>query len=413
MPRPRKDGVYDYIEEVVVNGHKYKYYVKMIPVRALEGTTQKRVRARSVEQLQAKVAKILADTVDGHVTDITVGQWCDRWIKKVLPNTVKKSTLSYYRYMLVYVTEDIRKKMIDKLTPVDLQEMFSELLAHGAKRTGKRLSSTTVRGVRSTLISALDCAIDNQLLSVNVAKKSRPPTQLDKKEISFLSAEQIQSLLHVADSGEYCPALEQVMKDQGRRLMLNQWAVVIRLALATGMRRGELFGLAWDCVDLNNKTVSVKRNLQGRRLETPKTRNSVRVIAIDTDTATRLQAWKEYQEQYSVTVGDLFNNSHNLLFTNGNGGFVPFENFRNRVFDQMVRTAGLPDTVTLHSLRHTHATQLLSAGVDAKTVSMRLGHSSVAFTLQTYTHVLSKMENTAAEVIGKILEGKSNGGNGN
>ena len=60
----------------------------------------------------------------------------------------------------------------------------------------------------------------------------------------------------------------------------------------------------------------------------------------------------------------------------------------------------------MHSLRHTHATQLLGAGVDAKTVSKRLGHSSVAFTLQTYTHVMNEMENTAADAIGAILSSK-------
>ena len=407
MPRVRKSGVYDYVEHV----GQYKYYVKVLSVRTIDGTKRnQRVRARTIEQLQEKISRLLADSVDGHIADVTVGQWCDRWVQKILPATVKSSTLAYYRYMMRYLSEDIRKKKLTALTPVDLQELFSDLLAHGAKREANTLSSTTVRGVRSTLISALDCAIDNQLLSVNVAKKSRPPAQTDKREITFLTAEQIQSLLHVADSFGYCKDMEQAMTDPARRLMLQQWAMVIRLALATGLRRGEIFGLAWDCVDTDARTISVRRNLQARRLETPKTRNSIRVVTIDKDTTSRLQSWKESQEQYATTVGDLFNNSYNLLFTNIGGGAVSFENFRNRVFDPMCRVAGLSDTVTLHSLRHTHATQLLAAGVDAKTVSKRLGHSSVAFTLQTYTHVLNEMENTAADAIAKVLSGKSDSG---
>ena len=403
MPRVRKSGVYDYVEHV----GQYKYYVKVLSVRTIDGTKRnQRVRARTIEQLQEKISRLLADSVDGHIADVTVGQWCDRWVSKVLPATVKKNTLSYYRYMLGYLSDSVRKKKLTALTPVDLQELFSDLLAHGAKREANTLSSTTVRGVRSTLISALDCAIDNGLIAVNVAKKSRPPAQTDKREITFLTAGQIQSLLHVADSFGYCKDMEQAMADPGRRLMLQQWAMVVRLALATGMRRGELFGLAWDCVDLDKKVIAVKRNLQARRLETPKTRNSVRNITIDADTVVCLRAWKDAQQQYATTVGDLFNNSHNLLFTNIGGGAVSFENFRNRVFDPMCRVAGLPDSVTLHSLRHTHATQLLAAGVDAKTVSKRLGHSSVAFTLQTYTHVLNEMENTAADAIGAILSSK-------
>ena len=407
MPRPKKNGVYDYVEYV----GRYKYYVRVLHARTIDGTKRnQRVRARTIEALTAKVNELLAETADVYITDVTLGQWCDRWVGKVLPATVKKGTLSYYRYMLGYLSDSVRKKKLTALTPVDLQELFSDLLAHGAKREANTLSSTTVRGVRSTLISALNCAIDNGLIAVNVAKKSRPPVQTDKREITFLTAEQIQSLLHVADSFGYCKDMEQAMADPGRRLMLQQWSVVIRLALATGLRRGELFGLAWDCVDTDARTISVRRNLQARRLETPKTRNSIRVVTIDKDTASRLQSWKDAQQQYATTVGDLFNNSHNLLFTNSSGGFVSFENFRNRVFDPMIQAAGLPDTVTMHSLRHTHATQLLGAGVDAKTVSKRLGHSSVAFTLQTYTHVMNEMENTAADAIAKVLAGKSDSG---
>ena len=96
----------------------------------------------------------------------------------------------------------------------------------------------------------------------------------------------------------------------------------------------------------------------------------------------------------------------NTVFTGIFGNPVQLDNFRERVFDRMIAAAGLADTITMHSLRHTHATQLLAAGVDAKTVSYRLGHASVAFTLETYVHVVEDVERGAADTMGAILAGK-------
>ena len=120
----------------------------------------------------------------------------------------------------------------------------------------------------------------------------------------------------------------------------------------------------------------------------------------------KLKEWKDYQERFAYDLGDLYHNNLCTVFTGVFGGSVQVDNFRNRVFDRMVEKAGLPETITFHSLRHTHATQLLASGVDAKTVSKRLGHSSVAFTLQTYVHVLQEVERNAADVMGAILVGK-------
>lgn len=337
---------------------------------------------------------------------ITVGQWCDRWRDVILPGTVKESTLKSYKFMLSYVTDKIRKKRLTKLTPLELQTMFTELKESGAKKSGENLSSTTVRRIRSTLISCFQSAIDNGFMTVNVAKKTKPPLDNDRREISFLTEDEIQRLLEVADSGEYYKADEEAMEDEGIHYLIKQWSIVIRLTLATGMRRGEIFGLTWSAVNFRDRTISIKTNLQGRKLEKPKTTYSIRTISVDTDTMQKLKEWKEYQEQHANDLDDLYQNQLATVFTGVFGGPVQLDNFRNRAFKRMVAKAGLPDTITFHSLRHTHATQLLAAGVDAKTVSKRLGHSSVAFTLQTYVHVVEEVERGAADTMGAILAGK-------
>ena len=140
--------------------------------------------------------------------------------------------------------------------------------------------------------------------------------------------------MRTAESGRYYVGLEKVkneieklkkienkskndickeQRDIGILYLISQWPVVIRLALESGMRRGEIFGLTWDCVDFLKRKIVVKRNLQGGKLVSPKTKNSIRTITIDAETMKRLNAWKEYQLRYAEEVGDLFDNEMSLL----------------------------------------------------------------------------------------------------
>lgn len=381
---------------------RYQYHV-----RGIDGhSVRKALEAKTRKELEARVAEMRRENGEDAKDTITVGQWCDRWKDIILPGTIKKTTLESYKQMLSYVPEEIRKKKLIRLTPLDLQKLFTELKEHGAKKTGERLSSTTVRGIRSTLISCFQSAIDNGFLTINVAKKTKPPLNNDRREISFLTDDEMIRLLEVAESGEYYEADEDMKNDEGLRYLIKQWSMVIRLTLATGMRRGEVFGLTWGAVNLKNNTISIKTNLQAGKLEKPKTKYSIRTISVDADTMKKLKEWKEYQEQFAYDLDDLYHNQLGTVFTGVFGAPVQLDNFRNRAFSRMVAQAGLPDTVTFHSLRHTHATQLLAAGYDAKTVSRRLGHSSVAFTLQTYVHVVEEVERGAADTMGAILAGK-------
>lgn len=382
---------------------RYQYHVP-----GIDGKSVRRVlEAKTYKELVCKVDKMRLEKGDVSNDTITVGQWCDRWRDAVLPGTIKNSTLTSYKYMLSYIPEYIRKKKLMKLTPIDLQTMFSELKESGSKKSGESLSSTTVRGIRSTLISCFQSAIDNGFLIINVAKKTKPPLNNDRREISFLTEDEMLKLISVADSGEYYEIDEELKGDDGFKYLIKQWSLVIRITLATGMRRGEVFGLTWNSINFNKRTIRIETNLQNGKLEPPKTKYSIRTISIDDDILQRLKEWQQYQQQYAYDLDDLYQNKQGTVFTGVFGAPVQLDNFRNRVFNQMIAKAGLADTITMHSLRHTHATQLLAAGVDAKTVSKRLGHSSVAFTLQTYVHVLDEVERGAADTIGAIMSGKN------
>lgn len=377
---------------------KVEYYVKYVRIKNLDGSRKrKEVYGRTIEELVQKVAQY-EDKKSEEIT--TFGDWVEIWKNNYIVETrMRPSSCKFYRSLIKHIPTSLRVKKITEIRPIDIENLLTELLQL------KGLSTKTVRSFRTMLISCIDRAIDNNILNVNVARKTKPP-RLKQREISFLGQDEINKLLAIAESGRYYENLPQASENIGSRYLISQWAVVIHLALATGMRRGEVFGMGWDDLDFEKAELRVRHNLQNGKLSEPKTHSSKRNITLDAGTIAELKKWEKIQAKYAEEVGDLYNNRFNLVFTNVCGNPVNFDNFRTRYFNKMVLAAGLPATITFHSLRHTHATMLLSAGVDAKTVSSRLGHSNVNLTYQVYIHTLNENERKAADKIGKILQNK-------
>jgi integrase len=173
------------------------------------------------------------------------------------------------------------------------------------------------------------------------------------------------------------------------------------VALGTGMRRGELLALRWSDVDLDVGRIQVERSLEqtdkhGLRIKTPKSARGRRTISLSPAVVSELRAhWKAQQEQ-RLALGLGKSPADALVFAKYDGApLVP--NQFTHAFVKALKAAGLPH-VTLHTLRHTHASQLIASGMDILTVSRRLGHSSAAITLTVYGHLLSP-EDRAADIM--------------
>jgi integrase len=172
----------------------------------------------------------------------------------------------------------------------------------------------------------------------------------------------------------------------------------------TGMRRGELVALRWDAVDLARSTVTVRvaaSFLGGvERVEVPKTKRSRRTIDLDQRTASILKRHRATQREELFELG-MTAPTDDRVFTNEVGDPMRPHSV-GQAFNRLVESSGLP-RIRLHDLRHTHASHLLAAGVNAKVVSERLGHSSVSFTLDTYGHVMPGQQSEAAEAAAALL----------
>lgn len=359
--------------------------------------------ARTRAALEKRIAK-LDITV---APDITLNEWIQKWLAVYVDRVVKDNTIVYYRRMLAYVPIEMQKRPLVTLTALQCQSMLMELLDHG-RRNGGALSTSTVRSVRSTLITCLDSAKEAGLIKNNPAKATKPP-RLIRKEKVFLSPAQARRLLAVAEKGSYY--VDKTTADPGQLYLLRCYAVLIRLALVTGMRRGELLGLTWPCVGTDTIRIRCQEQYspnKGYYLGTPKTQTSIRTISLDHSTMRVLDEWRHYQQAYASLLGNQFRNPNRLVLTNAFGAFVHPDNFRCRHWAAMCKAADLPTGCTLHSLRHTAATLMLQAGVDIKTCAQRLGHANATMLLKVYAHVLSENDAKAADTLAGLITNSGN-----
>jgi integrase len=190
-----------------------------------------------------------------------------------------------------------------------------------------------------------------------------------------------------------------------RHVRTDWWYPFMRLAAMTGMRRGEVLGLRWSDLDFDRGSLAVRQAIVAAGydtyLDTPKSHRP-RTIDLDPKTMKALRRRRKEQLEDRLASGDSYLGS-DLVFTKADGSLVHPDTF-TQAFDRKVEQTGLR-RITLHGLRHTHATLLLKAGVPVQVVSQRLGHSDPGFTLRLYGHVLPSMQADAVNKISRMVDG--------
>ncbi len=179
------------------------------------------------------------------------------------------------------------------------------------------------------------------------------------------------------------------------------------LAATSGARRGELLGLRWRDVDLDAGRIHIRQTLAVTNgqpyISTPKTPRSRRSVSLDSGTVTALKAHRRRQLEEKLAGGPAWVDT-GLVFVREDGSWLHPERGVSRLFTRHVRDAGLPP-LSLHGLRHSYATIALGAGVHPKIVSERLGHSSIAITLDCYSSVLESVGEDEANRVGNLILG--------
>jgi integrase len=336
-----------------------------------------------------------SDLSDGYTLDtehVKVGRFLNEWLEHSAKPAVRPSTYeSYSQIVCRYLAPRIGRVELSKLSALHVRQCLNDLLARGGvpekdengetHETG--LSARTVQYCRAVLRKALNQAVKYGMVKRNAAAMTEAP-KVVRAEISPYSPEQARAFLEAV---------------KGDRL-----EALFTVAVALGLRQGEILGLRWGDVDLDGACLSVRCQLQRvdgtPQFVEPKTTRSRRTIKLPAVAVSALHAHVARQAQDRELAGDRWQ-EWNLVFTSTIGTPIESCNLNHR-FQQIAKKAGLPK-VRFHDLRHTAATLLLAQGVHARLVMEILRHSSISLTLNTYSHVIPTMLDEVAAKMDKIL----------
>jgi integrase len=308
---------------------------------------------------------------------LSLAQWLDRWLAQVKGEVAPRTHLRYGQLMRLHVMPRIGSLPLARLTVADIQGLYSGL-------AGTDLAPQTRKHVALVLTNALNRAVEQRIISNSpVQPLRRRMPRVERAEMRFLDSAQSQQLLSTARGESLYPA--------------------ILLGLATGARRNEILALKWSRVDLDRGTILIADSLEqiGASIRTkPPKSGKPRTVVLGAGAIEELRRIRLDQAEGLLRLG-VRQDSETLICCRGDGSMLTPSKLSDG-FRTLIRKSGLP-LVRFHDLRHSHASQLLAAGVNIKVVAERLGHTDPAVTLRVYSHLMPDAQAEAAAKIDAIF----------
>ena len=362
----------------------FQTYLGIDPITGKERRTTRR-GFKTIKEAKQAERNLLLDVEENGLPsnqsdgfqDPTFEELAQLWLENY-KTTVKPSTFENVRSKVEKMTEEHFKELkLKKITVAYCQRVVIELSK----------SYVLYNHYLSVINRIFKYAVLMDILDSNPFDKViKPKSRQTQRKGNFLTKEELKEFLKLAQTAT-----------------LSYFSPLVHLMAYTGLRQGEALALKWSDIDFENKKITVDKTAvrikERQTLQTPKTKNSKRVISIDPTTLSILRSWKKDQIKIYFKNGKHFEGDENFIFTNQRGEWVHIHNFI-RYFKRFIADHKLKQ-ITPHGLRHTHASLLFSAGVEPKNISDRLGHSTVQITLDLYTHITEEQRSDTVE---KLLE---------
>ena len=308
----------------------------------------------------------------------TVSEWAMQWLASERVKALRSSTRRRYEQLM-------RDWIIPELGSIEARQVRARHVRLMLEQAGAQMAPASVTQLRSVLSSMMASALEAELIDANPVAGVRRP-KVDRPDLAVPTAEDLGRLMTAANN--------------------TTWAVPVLVSCTTGLRRGEVLGLRWKDIDLENGRLRVAKALQSvrdpegttaLRLVDPKTDRSRRTVALPKITIERLRLAKREQAERRLQAGAAW---HDLDLACDSGDRSPFHpDAFGKATKRLMAEAGLDPKTRLHDCRHAVATIMLQQGVHPAVASAMLGHSSVAFTMDTYQHVNDQMADQAADAI--------------
>ncbi len=320
-----------------------------------------------------RVAELVAQHNSGvTATTATLGSLIERWMAtaRLEPGTIKN-----YQNALRHLPPGLHALPLNELGAYELDRTYTALARGG-------VGAPTVRILHAVLSAALQQAVKWRWIPANPARSATPP--LAKRGKSSAPESDILAGL--------------IVTAQERDPQLHLW---LRLAIVTGARRGEVLALRWG--DLNGDRLTIAGSIDSDRTRKGTKTGDVRAITVDPGTVALISSWQLLSRERALTVGHKIGRADYILSDEPDSSQPWRPDVASKRFRRLCVAAGVTG-VRLHDLRHAHASQLLSEGVDLATVSRRLGHSQPSTTANIYAHVMPGADERAAVIASRNLD---------
>lgn len=342
---------------------------------------RKSVYGKTQGEVKQKLNKIIHNIEEGSFienTNMTFGQWLDTWLETYARPTVRLSTYSSYELNIRgHIKPFLGHIKLKNLRPDMLQLFFNEKQKGGRLDNAKGgLSPKTLKNIYNIIHKALEQAYKNELISKNVSKLIFPPKQ-NKNEVIVLSVQEQERLQ--------------------KKCLEHRLGIGIILALYTGLRIGELLGLQWSDINLQNKILHVRRTLNRLTVHDdpnkktdiiigePKTAKGKREIPLQDFLIPLLIKFKKQQQEERLLAGNIYINE-DFFICNTCGKHIEPRTYQD-LFKKILLEAEIT-SINFHALRHTFATRALENNFDIKVLADILGHADASTTLNKYAHAL-------------------------
>lgn len=339
-------------------------------------------KCRGKREAQSECARLIAEMSTGAYVEpskLTVAQFLERWLTHIKPNVSPRTHERYAQIARKNIAPLLGSKLLSKLQPIEISGAYAHALESGRCDGKGGLSPRTVHHVHRVLYSALDQGERWKLIVRNPAalleKRDRP--KIERKPVTTIDT---------ATTGAVFDAARE------RRLFIP-----LVLAALCGLRRGEITALRWKSVDLDNGQLAVIASTEqtdaGAIREKESKSGKSRTVALPAMAVEELRRWRAVQAQELLRLGIRPDDASHVVSQFDGSPLQP------RSLTHVVSAFLEQWGITLHKLRHSHASHLLAANIHPKIVQERLGHSSIGITLDIYSHLLPNMQNAAAAAI--------------
>ena len=421
-----KDGTYSYKISVSLgyNEHTGK--------RMRETTTFRPTPTLSAKQQEKEVEEFVRNfesrVKNGRYFEgekVSFYEFVLKWLDYAKQNLEPSTLTSYANYLDKQLIPRFGHIKLADIKPLHLLEFYQYLQTDGSRADGKKggYSNQTIKKCHAVMSSILSAAYKWELIDSNPCDKVSPPKKQEKKRNRCFTMEQTELFLQALDREYSCehsphtrnlPNGEQIVikgYTEKKKIAL-QYKVFFYIALFSGCRREEIINIKWNKISFENCTLlidsAVGVSSKGAYEKSTKNKGSNRLISLPVNVMDLLREYREEWRYTRAKLGELWKGD-DYIFIQDTGKRMDISTPSHMFCDLIAKYNSevseeyrLPN-ITLHGLRHTHASLLIAANTDVKTVSARLGHSSPNTTLQVYSHAFRKADEKAADIIGNMF----------